>query len=86
MEEPAAPITATIGTVRNHKPRQLYRGEQLTIMAESNKLDIKDTAVILPDAANADSITLGELTVKTGLRAVRLVKDADGWVGCRGAS
>lgn len=50
-------------------------------MAQGNKLDIEDTALILTHAANAHSVALSKLTVKTGLRPVVLVEDLDRRVG-----
>lgn len=55
-------------------------------MAQGNKLDIKDAALVLSDATNADSVSLAEITVKTGLGPVGLVKDLDRGFRGRGTS
>ena len=85
MEEPAAPITAT-NRYQRKISRHVQGKRQLTVVAQGNKLDIKDAAVVLSDPTNADSVSLAEITVKTGLGPVGLVKDLDRGLGGRGAS
>lgn len=52
-------------------------------MAQGDKLDVKDAALVLAHAADADGVTPAELAVEAGLGPVGGVKDLDG--GLRGA-
>lgn len=85
MEEPAAPMTAITmsATTSSH---HFSEGKGPTVVAQGNKLDIKDTTVVLPDTTHADSVTLRELAVQSGLRPIGLVEHLDGWLRSRGAS
>lgn len=55
-------------------------------MAQGNKLQIKDPALVLPHPAHADGVPLAQVAVQAGLWAVVLVKDLDRGVGRRGAA
>ena len=54
----------------------------LTVMAESNKLDVKDARLVFTNTTHADGVALAQVAVETGLWPVVLVKHHDG--GLRG--
>lgn len=58
----------------------------LTVVAQSDKLDVKDAALVLADSADADGIASVGLSVESGLRAVGLLHDDNGLFGGRRAS
>jgi len=85
IEDPAAPITAKRTVSTKFLDAKDGRGE-LTIVAESHKLDVKDTTLVLPNSANTHGISLGEIPVKSRLGSVGLVEDLEGRVRRRRAA
>jgi len=55
MEEPAAPMTAkhNVSGAAEH-----LRFTKLTVVAQGNKLDVEDAALILTDTADTDGVAL----------------------------
>ena len=79
IDEPAAPMTANKG---QYEIQRQYRvGSKLTVMAQRNKLQIKDAALILSHTSHADGVSLAQVAIQTRLGSVLLVKDLDGRIG-----
>lgn len=55
-------------------------------MAQGNKLQIKDTALVSTHSTHADSVSSAQIAIQSRLRPVVLIEDLDGRVGRRGAS
>ena len=87
MDDPAAPITAVGNRVSTcSRELDVVRGEALTVVAQGGKLEIKDAALVLAHAADADGVAVAEIAVQARLRPVLLVKDLDGRVRRRRAA
>lgn len=55
-------------------------------MAQSNELEIEDTALVLTHATDTDGVAAADITIQTGLGTIRLVKHLDGGFGRRRTS
>lgn len=58
---------------------------KLTVVAQRNKLQVKEPAVVGPHPAHADGVSPAQVAIQTGLRPVILVKHLDGRVRRRRA-
>lgn len=81
IEDPAAPMTAGKVSISQHR-----QADGLTVVTQSNKLEVKDTALVLAHATDADGVSTAQVAVETRLGAVGLVKDLDGRGRSRGAA